>query len=168
METLPTIETSRLLLRSVTAEDAPNYHALETDPEVKRFLLRGSSKLSVEDYRSGISKGGLGLANPLAVIIKNTGAFAGRCGFTENFFVEGWEIHIVLARAYQRQGYGTEIGLALIPQGFSALGCNTIFGVMDAANSVIICLCEKLVMKFIRSLIRNGQLQHVYAIEKNS
>ena len=163
---MPTIETPRLLLRRVAVEDASNYHALETDPEVKRFLRRGPSRLSVEDYRNGINKGALGLATPLAVIVKSTGAFAGRCGFTKNFFVEGWEIYIVLARPYWKQEYGTEIGSALLLHGFDALQCGTIYGIMDEGNRASQRLCEKLGMKYVRPIVRDGQVQHVYAIER--
>jgi RimJ/RimL family protein N-acetyltransferase len=128
---------------------------------VKQFL-RGPSKLSIEDYRAGIGKND---RDGLTVTLKDTGVFIGRCGFTQNLFVDGWEIDIVLARPYQRNGYGTEIGSALIPIGFESLKCNIIFGVPDAANAASIRLCGKLGMKFVRSLHRGQRLQHVYAIE---
>ena len=162
VEILPTIETSRLRLRCPVIEDAADYQVLEADPAVKQFL-RGPSKLTVEDYKSAIgsSRDRLGLT----VTLKDTSAFVGRCGVTQNPFVEGWEIDIVIARTYQKKGYGVEIGSALIPRGFKALGCSIIFGVPDAANTASIHLCEKLGMKFVRSLTRNHRLQHVYAIE---
>jgi hypothetical protein len=67
---------------------------LETDPGVKRFL-GGPSTMSVQDYEDRIAKGASGLSTTLAVTLKNTGKYLGRCGFTE--YIEcaetvGWEI----------------------------------------------------------------------------
>jgi ribosomal-protein-alanine N-acetyltransferase len=158
---LPTIETPRLRLRCPRVEDAADYHALETDPVVKQFL-RGPSKLSVKNYGDAIAKDS---RDGLTVALKDTGAFVGRCGFTYNPFAEGWEIDVVLVRTYHKKGYGLEIGSALIQLGFEVLGLNIIYGVPDAANTASIHLCEKLGMKYIRSLNRNDRLQHVYSIE---
>jgi ribosomal-protein-alanine N-acetyltransferase len=155
-----------LLLRCVSVEDAADYHALETDPEVKRFLPCGPSKLSVEEYKARISAGGLGLETPLAVIVQSTGAFAGRCGFTKNPTVEGWEIHILLAPSYWKQGYGTEIGSALLQDGFNVLGCSTIFGIVDLDNNASRRLCKKLGMTFKHSTKYSGRSQDVYSINR--
>jgi ribosomal-protein-alanine N-acetyltransferase len=137
MPILSAIETDRFVLRRLTVEDAPHYHSLETDPEVKRFL-GGPSTMSVQDYEDRIAKGASGLSTTLAVTPKNTGKYLGRCGFTE--YTEcaetiNWEINIVLSRECpKKQGYATEIGLVLIPRGFETLRCQTILGVADAAN----------------------------------
>jgi hypothetical protein len=51
--------------------------------------------MSVQDYEDRIAKGASGLSTTLAVTLKNTGKYLGRCGFTE--YTEcaetvGWEI----------------------------------------------------------------------------
>lgn len=169
MLTLPEIETERLRLRPLTVEDACDYHTLETDPDVKQFL-EGPSKLSVQDYRNSIARGATGLATTLAVTLKTTGQFLGRCGLTN--YVEfldpiGWEINVVLGRQCpKRQGYATEVAFALIPYGFTTLACDTILGVADAANIASLRLCDKLGMKHERNTIRYGRAARIYTIKK--
>ncbi len=171
MLTLPQIETPRLFLRFLKVEDAADCHALETDPEVKQFL-GGPSRKSVQFYRSQIAERAAGVSTTLAVTLKKTGEFLGRCGFTEyREFVEtvGWEINIVLGRQCpKKQGYATEIGLALIRSGFDTLGCGTILGVAETANIASLKLCEKLGMKHKRDTVRNGRAARIYAIERHT
>jgi [ribosomal protein S5]-alanine N-acetyltransferase len=158
--TLPDIQTERLFLRRLKPEDAAAYHALETDPEVKKFL-GGPSTRDVDYYRQRIEENAPGLATTLAVTLKMTGQFLGRCGFTNNRTPE-WEINIVLASQYQGQGYGKEIGLALISRVFEALECDEILGVADPANTRSHALCEKLGMKFHRDQTFEGQPMRIY------
>ncbi len=164
------IRTNRLLLRPLDVQDAPNYHALETDPEVKQFL-DAPSKRSVEHYRSAIATTAAGLNTTLAVTLIDTGSFVGRCGFTEyTEYAEplGWEINIVLHRQYWKQGYASEIGLALISRGFSVLACEKFLGVVDEGNIPSIRLCERLQMKLERKTTRYGRSARIYAIRKNA
>jgi RimJ/RimL family protein N-acetyltransferase len=167
---LAPFETDHLALRPLRVEDARDYHALETDPEVKRFL-GGPSKLTIEQYASKIGAGAAALATTLAVTSKETGKFVGRCGFTE--YTElcetiGWEINIVLCRGIWNHGYGTEVGWALIPLGFAVLGCNKLLGVADAANDASLALCGRLRMTFEKETIRYGQAARIYYVVRNA
>jgi RimJ/RimL family protein N-acetyltransferase len=166
--TLASIETERLLLRPLKVEDAHDYQTLEADPEVKEFV-GGASKCSAELYRSAIAKGTAGLPTTLAITLKQTGQFLGRCGFTlfiEDLEVIGWEINIVLGRQCpRRQGYAAEIGLALIRRGFET-GLDTIFGVADAKNIASLKLCDKLGMKHTRDTTRYRRPARVHTIRK--
>ncbi|HEY5743923.1 MAG TPA: GNAT family N-acetyltransferase [Terrimicrobiaceae bacterium] len=168
MPTLFEIETDRLLLRRLKVEDAPDYHALETDEDVKRFLSR-PSRLTVQDYADSIEKGVPGLATMLAVTLKKTGEFLGRCGFTYNDFLDGWEINIVLHRRYWGYGYASEIGSSLISRGFDLLGCQIVYGVVDAQNTASIHLCEKigLVRQPNVQFSRDGRPAQVYATKQS-
>jgi RimJ/RimL family protein N-acetyltransferase len=167
---LEQIKTRRLSLRPLRVEDANDYHALETDCEVKKFL-DGPSKLSFEKHRSSIALGAHGLAMTLAITAADTGKFLGRCGFTEYAeFCEtiGWEINIVLHRQHWGDCYGTEVGLALIPRGFTVLGCGKILGVADAANVGSLSLCKRLGMTFERDTTRYGRPARIYAVAANA
>ena len=166
---LPPIETDRTFLRLLRREDARDYHALETDAEVKQSL-GGPSKMSVQAYEARIAQGAPGLATTLAVTRKSNGQFLGRCGFTEyreSGETVGWEINIVLGlQCPKKQGYATEIGRALISRGFETLGCDTILGVVDSANTASCRLCEKLGMTYNRDTTRHGRTARIYTIEK--
>lgn len=167
---LASFETDRLALRPLRVDDARDYHALETDPEVKRFL-NGPSKLTVDQYASKIDAGAADLATTLAVTSKQTGKFVGRCGFTQ--YTElcetiGWEINIVLCRGIWNHGYGTEVGWALIPRGFAVLGCDKLLGVADAANDASLTLCSRLSMTFETETSRYGRAARIYSVARNA
>jgi ribosomal-protein-alanine N-acetyltransferase len=159
---LTEIETRRLVLRPLRPDDAPAYHAIEADPEVKKFVGDVTTR-SVDYYRARFANA----PHPytFAVVRKQDGRFIGRCGFTENALVEGWEINIVLAEDVWRLGFAREIGTVLLAHGFQILGATTIFGVADAENHASIALCRKLSMQpqpqF--SFRKNGRPVCVYA-----
>jgi len=160
-EMLEQIKTRRLSLRPLRVEDANDYHALETDCEVKKFL-DGPSKLSLEQHRSSIALGAPGLAMTLAITAADT------TEYTEFCETIGWEINIVLHRQHWGDCYGTEVGLALIPRGFSVLGCDKILGVADTANIGSLCLCKRLGMTFERNTTRYGRPARIYAVAANA
>lgn len=162
MNGLTEIQTLRLVLRPLQPDDAPAYHALEADPEVKKFVGPVTNR-TVEHYRDQF----MNSPHPytLGIVRKEDHRFIGRCGFTENALVDGWEINIVLAKEAWRHGFAYEIGTALLAHGFRALGITTIFGVADAENHASISLCRKLGMRpqpqF--SFSKNRRPVHVYA-----
>lgn len=169
MKTLPIIETERLRLRPLEVRDASDYHRLEVDPEVKRFL-GGPTSEPASFYRTQLASGALSQVPIFAVTLNETGTFVGRCGFTENDLVNGWEINIVLAREHWGKGFGTETGSVLIPFGFGFLATNVIFGVADAANTSSIRLCEKLRMEHQPQycFTKKGRPLRIFAVRKAS
>jgi RimJ/RimL family protein N-acetyltransferase len=159
------IDTPRLRLRSLLSEGASDYHALESDVEVKEFL-NGPTKRDAEYYRAQIAKQGDRLATTLAVCLKDTGQFIGRCGFTDaNEDIE-WEFNIVLAKNFWGKGYAEEIAKALIPTAFQLVGCSMIHAVVDVKNARSIKLCEALGMTAGRELPRYQGHARVYTISK--
>ena len=170
---LGALSTQRLCLRPFTVEDAADWHGLETDAEVKRFL-NSPSKRTVEDYQHSIANSPDRLWTSLAVISADTGAFMGRCGFTEyreqdanSDPVPGeWEINVVLRPSCWNHGYAAEIVAALIPHGFARLGCERILAVVDAENSRSLRLCERLQMRFYGNTARYGRPARIYVLTR--
>jgi RimJ/RimL family protein N-acetyltransferase len=79
------IETERLVLRRVTADDLPFYARIHADPEVARYLSHGRPR-PIEETREWLanileSYGALSLGQ-LAVTRKTDGALLGRCGLS--------------------------------------------------------------------------------------
>ena len=139
------IETLRLLLRPIEPGDAEAYFLLESNPQVKKFLGETTAR-SVAFYRQQIAAAGHS-SRTLGITLKNGGLFIGRCGFTHNALVEGWEINIVLGPLHWGCGYGKEVG-GLLQHGFDELRVDTIFGAVDAEHSRSIALCKSLDMQF--------------------
>jgi RimJ/RimL family protein N-acetyltransferase len=139
------IETKRLFLRPLEPLDAIDFHGLETDPAVKKFL-NGASKHDVDYYRQWIAKGGSESTTILAVTLRNDGRLIGRCGFTNSWHCNGPELHIVLKKDYWHFGYGQEVGEALMKWGFDVLNYAAVFGVADVQHVASKKLCKRLGM----------------------
>jgi RimJ/RimL family protein N-acetyltransferase len=115
---------------------------LESDPEVKRFL-GGPTKRDVDYYRQRLAAIKPQLDSPLAITARETGEFLGRCGFTQDTFLDEWEINVVLARQNWRRGFASEIVAALLRTGFDALKLSKVFGVAHPQNEGSIALLHK-------------------------
>lgn len=79
------IETERLLLRRITAEDRPFYERIHADPDVARYIGFGRPRtleetgLWLEQMLQSYESVGLG---QLAVTLKSDGSLLGRCGLS--------------------------------------------------------------------------------------
>lgn len=117
------IGTKRLLLRAIELKDLPQLHAWANDPEIQYRLggwhfptstrdqeqWIGSLHCQSADQRFAVQRTDgvvLGTANLVSIDWKNRTAFAG----------------LMLAPAYQRMGFGTEIVMALMNYAFNELG----------------------------------------------
>jgi RimJ/RimL family protein N-acetyltransferase len=112
-------QTPNLNIWQIESKDAEDYHRVETDPEVKRYLNGPSSRTltearaDIENYRKQLDADSAALNRQvLAILTKESGAYVGRCGVTS--LNCGWDINVVLATAYHGRGYGLEVA-----EGFS-------------------------------------------------
>jgi RimJ/RimL family protein N-acetyltransferase len=108
---VPEIETERLLLRALGAEDFEAYADMVADPEVTRYLAAGEPLSRWEAWRQLamiIGHWELRGFGMWAVEERATGRFLGRIGCFEP---DGWpafEIGYTLARHAWGKGYATE------------------------------------------------------------
>ena len=109
--TIPIIETDRLILRALHANDFDAYAEMVADPEVTKYLGAGN-KLTREDAWRQLALiighwelRGFGL---WAVERKDTGDFIGRIGCFEPEGWPGFEVGYTLARAHWGRGYARE------------------------------------------------------------
>jgi RimJ/RimL family protein N-acetyltransferase len=118
---IPRLETERLVLRALTAEDFEPLAAFMADPEVARYLT-GEPLSRADAWRSlAVALGhwqlrGYGV---WAVERKTDRAFMGRVGMINP---EGWpglEIGWTLGRPYWGQGYATEAARAAMAYAFA-------------------------------------------------
>lgn len=150
-ETIPTLSTDRLLLRSFRPEDATEFAALHQDPAFYRFL--GGKPHSAEDvWRRMLSHRGhwswLGYGY-WAVEEKATGRFSGAVGFAElhrdltpsiaGVPEAGW----VLAPRLHRGGYGTEAVAAIMAWGDAHFGNSPTVCIIDPDNVASLALAAK-------------------------
>ncbi len=146
---LKPLETERLILRTFTQDDLSAVHSYASCPENILYMVWGPN--SQEDtqafIRMAISK-----ANETpctnyqyAAVIKDTGKLIGAC----NLLLSGDEAETgwILHRDFWKQGYGTEMGKAMLRLGFDELPLHRIIAHCDAENCGSYRVMEKIGMR---------------------
>jgi RimJ/RimL family protein N-acetyltransferase len=148
---VPTLETSRLLLREWRAGDIEGFATMSADSEVMRYL--GGAHDRAESWRRMALHAGhwalRGYGN-WAVERKADGAFMGRVGLWNP---EGWpglEVGWTLARAVWGQGYATEAGRAAMDWAWADLDVRRLISVIHPDNRASIRVAERLGLRALR------------------
>ncbi len=143
------LTTPRLELRSFRRDDLPLYAALNSDPEVMRFLggaltQEASDQMAVwAQERHARERTGL-----LAIERRADGAFLGMCGLhvLYDWYPDEVEIGWRIARAYWGHGYVTEAANAWLEHGFTTLGLPRVISVTDPPNTRSVAVMHRLGM----------------------
>ena len=135
---MTTLETDRLMLRPLTAEDAGPYAAMRGHPEVARWLspLAGDP---IGRFAEGWREHGYA---PWGIFLD--GRLIGQGGL--NYVPEFGETEVLWALHpdFQGRGYATEVAQAALAHGFGTLGLKLIFAITLVDN-----LASQAVMKRI-------------------
>ncbi len=120
--------TERLWLRELTPEDAAGMFALNANEEVLRYT--GDAPFaSVEAAREFLASYDHYRRHEFgrwAVVIRNTGAFAGFCGLKRNSSDGAVDLGFRIARELWGYGYATEAARAALDLGFGRYGLSRI------------------------------------------
>jgi RimJ/RimL family protein N-acetyltransferase len=146
------LTTPRLLLRTWREDDLPLYAALNSDPEVVKYLggplTREGSDEIAEWAQHVFETEGIGL---LAVERSEDGAFLGMCGLHHQSSVpDEVEVAWRLAHEHWGHGYATEAATAWLDHGFDALGFPEIISITDPPNVRSLGVMRRLGMTFER------------------
>lgn len=152
------METERLIFRRFTPDDADNLVALDSDPEVMRYLTGGRPTLRAEIERETLPAflryyeryAGYGF---WAAIEKSTGAFLGWFHFRplKGSPDDEPELGYRLRKEAWGKGYGTEGARALIHKGFTALGVRRVVASTYHDNLASRRVMEKAGMTLVRT-----------------
>lgn len=131
------IETKRLLLREMTAQDFDALCRVLTDPDIMQHYPSVFNETGVQNW---INKNmeryrifGFGL---WAVCLKDTGEVIGDCGLTMQL-IDGQikpEIGYHIRRDHQRQGYAKEAALAVRDWAFTNTPFQVVYSYMKHTN----------------------------------
>jgi RimJ/RimL family protein N-acetyltransferase len=150
------IETERLALRQLTADDAEFIFGLVNEPSWLEYIGdRGVH--TIDDARGYILNGpvtsyaqnGFGL---YLTVLKDGGAPIGICGLLKRDTLEDPDIGFALLPRYWSQGYAIEAATAVMSHARTALGLKRIVAITAANNTRSIALLGKLGLRFERSL----------------
>jgi RimJ/RimL family protein N-acetyltransferase len=142
---VPTLETERLVLRSLTDDDLDAFAAIVADPEVQRFMSgpmdRAQAWRQLALFRGHEALRGW---SQNAVVERETGRLVGRAGLWRP---EGWpglEVGWVLARDVWGRGYATEAGVAWRDWAFDVLGADDLISVIHPENAASVRVAERI------------------------
>ncbi len=148
------LETPRLTLRTFRREDLAPFAALNSDPEVVRFL--GGEPLSREDsdeiatwHNELYADEGFGL---LAVERRSDAAFLGMCGLHhQESYPDDLEVAWRLAHEHWGQGFATEAGAAWLDLAFTSLAAPRVISITDTPNERSLAVMRRLGLTFDHS-----------------
>ena len=146
---MPSIETDRLLLRMIHADDLDHLASLLSDPDVVKYVGDGKPAGRDEAVRALESiirhweTHGFGR---WAVVDKNTGEFIGFGGLRSLFGTP--EVVYHLAKTHWGRGYATELARASLRFGFEERGFDRIVAITKPLNAASIHVMDKLGLRF--------------------
>jgi len=148
----PVIETERLVLRRLDADDAPFIFALVNDPDWLRHIGDKNVR-SLDDARAYLVNGpiemyakhGFGL---YAVERREDGALIGMCGLIKRDTLDDVDIGFAYLPAYRAQGYAREAAAATLAYARDGLGMRRVVAIVSPANHASARLLERIGLKY--------------------
>jgi ribosomal-protein-alanine N-acetyltransferase len=144
VSTLP-IETERLRIRLLTAEDWRDVHAYTSDPVVMTYLPE--EVMTEEQTRQFVVTSMTEDAQTYAVDLRAEDRLIGHIGFHPWYAPRIYEIGWVIHPRYQGQGYATEAAAALLRYGFETLQVHRVIATCQPENAASWRVMEKLGMQ---------------------
>lgn len=155
------IQTARLTLRPLTADDLDDVHAYSSRPDVTRYLYWDARDLdetreALERYSRHTALDGEGDGLVLGVVPRDVGRVVGQVNlqWTSEEDRQG-EIGFVLNPDHHGRGYATEATHVMLRIGFEDLGLHRIVGRCDGRNLASARVMERLGMRLEAHFIEN-------------
>jgi len=150
-QNLPTLETPRLMLRSIALDDVPDIFAYASDPEVTRYLRWGPHQTSAqtESYVRGVLQAyAEDRDGPWGIVDKATNRLVGHIHLMDlSAQHRKAEIGFVLARSCWNNGLATEVLVHVLAYVFEALDLHRVEGFSLVDNGAAMRVMEKVGMQ---------------------
>lgn len=160
------LETERLLLRPLTQGDVDDFVALHADERVSRFVDSYDLTAALERL-AGIerqwSERGHGLC---AILLKENGAFVGRCGLEYWPQLDETEAVWILRPDVWGRGYATEAAQACLEWGFARLPIDYVTAMIQPENTASIAIAQRLGFTVLREDVLDDVPVLVYALQR--
>jgi ribosomal-protein-alanine N-acetyltransferase len=148
-------ETERLIIREFTMEDFDDLNAMNSDPEVTKYILGRpfSAEESMNYLKSYLEfykkKTGLGV---FAAIEKETGSFLGWVCLRPFHTDDEIELGYRLNQKSWGKGYATELAKTMVAYGFKKLNLKEIIAIVVPANKNSKNVLSKAGLKYLRNM----------------
>jgi len=150
------LETKRLVLRWLTAEDAAFMLELVTDPTWIEYIgdrglktVEDARAYVMEKYVAAYERDGFGF---YCVALKDSGTPVGICGLIKREGLEDVDIGFAFLPRHAGFGYATESAAAALAHGRDVLGIDRIVAITLPRNVRSIRVLEKIGLRFERLL----------------
>ena len=162
------LETKRLLLRAIQAEDIHPLVQLWTDPEVTRYMGGPREQAYLEKvFAEDLNNPTPDIYDLWPVIEKASSQVVGHCGLLDKE-IEGQpeiELTYVMAKSAWGKGYATEMALALKQYAQEQMGLDRIVALIDPDNAASERVALKVGLRFEREVTRpGGKVMKLYAV----
>ena len=144
------IESPRLRLRHWRPQDRAAFFAINTEPEVLRYLpplTRADSDVMLDRIEAHFAEHGWGY---WALEEKDSAALIGSCGLMhvsfDAFFTPAVEIGWRLSASWRGKGFATEAAHAALDQAFGPIGLNRVVSFTSLLNIPSLRVMERLGM----------------------
>ncbi len=150
LNTLPDIETERLIIRKFTPDDVKPFFEMMISAEVVKYLSGSINSIEKAEkfLKKQIDKYSIGNGSSFAVVLKESGELIGNIVLNidkENYSAE---ISYVINDKYWNKGYATEVCKSLISLAFDSLDLNRVEADVVDLNKASIRVLEKIGMKY--------------------
>ncbi|MCP4425237.1 MAG: GNAT family N-acetyltransferase [Chloroflexi bacterium] len=167
---IPTITTSRLVLRPFTPQDAIHLHRILNEDDILRYFP-GTKRPSLEQTQRMVQgqlkhwqKYGCGW---WAVESRANNQFIGWCGLQYLPDTDEIEVAYLLDKAHWGRGLATEAGLSSLQFGFETLGLTQIVGIVHPENKASQRVLEKSGLYFVEQTRYFGMDCYRYLITES-
>jgi len=163
------IETERLSLREIAADDAAFILELYNEPSFQKYIgdkgitdIAAAQKYIEANFTKSYAENGFGL---WLVELKEIRKPVGICGFVKRETLEFPDIGFAFLTQYEKQGYGFESAKAVIEYGRSALKMSKVIAITTQDNAASGRLLEKIGLSFEKFIdTPNGEDIKLYSI----
>ncbi len=168
------LETNRIILREFMLNDLEDFHSLETNEAVVKYLTnypKRSLEESKELLNQVISQYSNFKTGRLAMIDKATQGFVGWCGIKfnnhkrhvyENFYDLGYRIH----PNYWGNGLATEASVACLNYGLNELEILKINAIVNTQNTQSLKVISKVGFNYKESFLEDETEKHWYEVKR--
>jgi [ribosomal protein S5]-alanine N-acetyltransferase len=161
----PVLETSRLILRRFTLDDAAFAMELVNDPAWIANIGERNVH-SLEDARAYLEKGALAMYERegfglYAVVLKSSGATVGMCGLVKRAGLDDVDIGFAFLPGYRGHGYAVESAEAVRDYATDTLELKRLVAIVSPANQPSIRLLEKLGFRYERPVRLPGDDEEI-------
>jgi RimJ/RimL family protein N-acetyltransferase len=161
------LETERLILRPVGAEDLDDLVRLHADPAVREVF----GAADAEEVRGWLARAEAEWADRghgrLAVLDRVDGSFLGRSGLRRWPEFDEVEVSWALLPEVRGRGLATEAGRASLAWGFELFDDPYLTAMIGPSNAASIAVAERLGMERLREDVLHGDPTVVYAARRD-